>query len=263
MQQRSDASKSFSEAENYQQQAMFTKANAASINRNANQEFFEWMANQPADNAPGKMGKQEAAYLMAHRPELTMEYARQFSNEKGFNQTSSGFEGKEQSLRANYDQENRQNMYAVTKDSMNAVSIQGERELSSDRGFESYSSRREPINESSMNQNVGSNLYEKYDTHSNRSYPSIEQSSERQYSHPVRQKVESMQKDTKLSMDHDLNTLQEKGHGIKDKLIENQGKGVVRRLGAKGVKEVKNTANDAKEAAETVTSKIFGESQQG
>jgi len=256
MQQRSDASKSFSEAENYQQQAMFTKANAASINRNANQEFFEWMANQPADNAPGKMGKQEAAYLMAHQPALTMEYARRFSHEKGFNQGSTNFESQQQSLRMRYDQESRQNAYAVTKDSMKSVQNQGERELSSERGFESYSSRREPINESSMNQNVGSNLYEKYDTHSNRSHPSIEQSSERQYSHPIRQKVESMQKDKKLNMDHDLNTLQEKGHGIKDNLLENQQKGVVRRVGAKGIKEAKETVKNALNIKS-------GESQQG
>ena len=236
---------------------MFTKANSANINRNANQEFFDWMANQSADNAPGKMGKQEAAYLMAHRPELTMEYARQFSNEKGFNQGGTSFEGQQQALRSSYDQENRQNTYAVTKDAMNAVRTQGGREISSDRGFENHSSRIEQTNESSTHQNVGSNLYEKYDTHSNKNHPSIEQASERQqHSHPVRQKVESMQKETKLNMDHDLNQIQEKGNATKDTLIQNQEKGVVRRLGSKGMKEAKETVKD-------VLNIKSGESQQG
>jgi conjugal transfer mating pair stabilization protein TraG len=218
MQQRSDASKSFSEAENYQQQAMFTKANAASINRNANQEFFEWMANQPADNAPGKMGKQEAAYLMAQQPELTMEYARRFSNEKGFNQKGTNFEGYPQKLQSDYEKENRQSVYTPTENALNDVRNQGKGELSKER---------EPS------------------------------------SNVIRNNVESLQRNTKEKIDTEMSQIQEKGNATKDNLIQNQEKGVVRRLGAKGVKEVRNIAHDAKEAAEMVSSKIFGESQQG
>lgn len=129
MQQRFDASKSFSESDSYQQQAMFTKSNSASINRNANQEFFDWMSSQQADNAPGPMGKQAAAYTIAHEPGLTMEYARRYSKENGLYQTGSGFEGQQHSLKSGYEQENRQSVYAVTKDSMNDVRNQGQSEL--------------------------------------------------------------------------------------------------------------------------------------
>ncbi|MBP9752209.1 MAG: conjugal transfer protein TraG N-terminal domain-containing protein [Proteobacteria bacterium] len=211
MQQRSEASKNFSESENYQQQAMFTKANSANINRNANQEFFDWLSNQPADNAPGKMGKQAAAYTIAHEPELTMEYARHFSNEKGFTQNTSGFEGQQQSLRSGYDQENRQNVYAVTKDAMNEVRSKGTVEFEKERYISS---------------------------------------------HPTRQHVESVQQNTKSNMNESISQLQEKGNATKDIVIQNQQKGVVRRLGEKGVKEVKNTAKDVKDF-------FSGESQQG
>jgi hypothetical protein len=60
------------------------------------------MSNQPADNAPGKMGTQEASYIIAHDPKLTDAYARRFLKEKGLSPSSSGFENKPQSLKDDY-----------------------------------------------------------------------------------------------------------------------------------------------------------------
>lgn len=76
---RQEASKSFSQSEAYQSQASAIKNSSSSINANYNQQFIEWVASQPADNAGGgRIGIRGAAYIMAHSPDLATKYAERF-----------------------------------------------------------------------------------------------------------------------------------------------------------------------------------------
>lgn len=78
-----EAGKSFSEAESYQQQASFTRANSASINASYGQQILDYIANQPAENAPGKIGVRGAAHIAAYKPEQFARYATEFLKQKG------------------------------------------------------------------------------------------------------------------------------------------------------------------------------------
>src|SRR5262249_14161460 len=80
--ERSEASKSFSEAESFSQQAMTIRSNAASLNANYNQEFMEWLGKQPRDNATGKIGFRGAVDI-SKNPTEANEWGKQFMREKG------------------------------------------------------------------------------------------------------------------------------------------------------------------------------------
>lgn len=276
MQQRFDASKSFSESESYQHQAMFTRANSSTINRNANQEFFDWMANQPADNAQGAMGKQAAAYTLTHEPALTMEYARRFSNAKGLSQNSNGFEGQQQSLKSHYNQEDRQNVYPVTKDSMNEVMNQGQRQFSNGKQMDAPSyahpnmersnnehqifSRRHQASSNNPTNHIVQTPYDYQSVEGFTNKPQLSsitsqrsssdqsnhvlQTLENKNFHPIRQNVEKIHEDTKRAINVESSTLQERGKKARENVAQHQEKGVVRRVGAKGIKEAKNTVKD-------------------
>lgn len=123
MSQRIEAAKSFRQAEDYSNQASFTKANSATINANHNQQFGEWLANQPADNTKGKIGAHGAAHIMAASPGQTMAYAQRYMAEQGLTPTNTVASGNY--LRNHYDQEQSHQVHAVTKDSLKSVREQG------------------------------------------------------------------------------------------------------------------------------------------
>lgn len=119
MNQRTEAAKSFRQAEDYSNQASFTRANSATINYNANQQFGEWLANQPADNTNGRIGVHGAMHIMAANPGQTMAYAQRYMAEQGMTPTNTVASGN--SSRNHYDQEQRHQVHAVTRDSLKAV----------------------------------------------------------------------------------------------------------------------------------------------
>lgn len=82
--ERTEATKSFRESEDYQQQASHIQSSTATINANYNQAFVEWLANQVADNSGGgRLGQRGAAYLIANNPQLTTLYAQRFLETQG------------------------------------------------------------------------------------------------------------------------------------------------------------------------------------
>ena len=120
MSQRSEASKSFRQAEDYSSQANFTSANSATINANHNQQFGEWLAAQPADNTNGgTIGARGASHIIASKPQETMMYAQRYMAEKGLTPTKSVSSGS--TSRSSYDQDQGHQVHAVTRDSLQNV----------------------------------------------------------------------------------------------------------------------------------------------
>ena len=120
MSQREEASKSYKQAEDYSNQANFTKANSATINANHNQQFGEWLAAQPADNSHGgTIGARGAAYIIAAKPREAMAYAQRYMEEKGFIPTNTV--SSPPSLRSNYDNEQGHQIHPVTKEELRNV----------------------------------------------------------------------------------------------------------------------------------------------
>lgn len=120
MSQRSEASKSFRQAEDYSNQASFTQANSATINSNHNQQFSEWLANQPADNTNGgTIGARGAAHIIAAKPQEAMAYAQKYMASKGLTPTNTVSSGA--NVRSNYDQEQAHQVHPVTKESLQDV----------------------------------------------------------------------------------------------------------------------------------------------
>ena len=68
VQQRDEASKSFQQADSYNKQAMETQTQAATLNANYNQEFFDWLGHQQADHTAGHIGKHGAAHILPMIP---------------------------------------------------------------------------------------------------------------------------------------------------------------------------------------------------
>lgn len=132
MQQRAEASKNYSQAESYSQQAMFTKANSASINSNYNQKFVEWLSDQRADGTSGRIGNHGASHIIANDPEMTASYANRFMSERGVIPSSS-VGSNAQTMKDSYDHENSHQQHAVTRDSLNAIKSQGQSEITSRR----------------------------------------------------------------------------------------------------------------------------------
>ena len=120
MSQRSEASKSYRQAEDYSSQANFTSANSATINANHNQQFGEWLAAQPADNTNGgTIGARGASHIIAAKPQETMMYAQRYMAEKGLTPTNSVSSGS--TSRSSYDQDQGHQVHAVTRDSLQNV----------------------------------------------------------------------------------------------------------------------------------------------
>jgi conjugal transfer mating pair stabilization protein TraG len=120
MNQRSESAKSYRTADDYNKQASFTRANSATINYNASQQFGEWLAGQPADNTKGHLGARGAAHIMAHNPKIAMAYAERYMAERGLNPGGLASPSSAQ-VRSQYDAEGGHQAYAVTKDSLQQV----------------------------------------------------------------------------------------------------------------------------------------------
>lgn len=120
IQQRSDASKSYNESEAYNKQAMNTLANSSSINANYNQQFVDWLAEQPADHTTGHIGQRGAADIIGNNPQLAMGYVNKFMDEQGLapNTPLGTSPGK---LRSDYEGGTSQLKYVASAESINAV----------------------------------------------------------------------------------------------------------------------------------------------
>lgn len=124
MQQRSEASKSYQEAESYNNQAMNTKANASSINAAHNQQYFEWLADQPADNTTGRIGHRGAADIIARQPQEAMVWGNKYLSEHGLT-SKAHLPNNPGKTKASYDVETGHQRYTPTHDSFEVVSQQG------------------------------------------------------------------------------------------------------------------------------------------
>jgi len=122
--QRNEASKSFSQSDSYSTQASLTRANSATINRNASQEFVDWMAEQPADNSPGRLGHRGAGYIIANQQEQATAYAQKFMAEKGLT-ASQGLGMNPSQLRNHYDQQSAHHIHSVSTRDLDDVRSQG------------------------------------------------------------------------------------------------------------------------------------------
>ena len=192
MSQRNEASKSFRAAEDYSNQASSTRANSATINYNANQQFGEWLAAQPADNTSGHIGHRGAAHIMAHSPQQTMAYASRYMAEKGLNPANTVSSSNSQ-IKSSYAQEQGHQVHAVTRESMNAV--------------------RQQASELMSNANHGQS---------------------------TRESVETQMAQNKEAIKNDSSGVLVHGAHLQQNVATEQNKGVVRRVGAKGIKEVYN-----------------------
>lgn len=124
MNERSEAAKSFSESDAWSQQAMHTTANAASLNANYNQQFFDWLARQPSDNTTGTIGHRGAAEIIARRPEEAMAWGNRFMAEHNL-LPDAPLSTSPATLKADYNAETRHQAYKATKGFVNDVQNQG------------------------------------------------------------------------------------------------------------------------------------------
>ena len=269
MSQRHEAAKSFRQAEDYSNQASFTRANSATINYNANQQFGEWLAKQPADNTKGQIGVHGAMHIMAANPGQTMAYAQRFMAEQGIipaNTVSSG-----NSSRNSYEQEQSHQVYGVTKDSSKAVIQEAshmESSMSRNSGIVGKYQESMAFPEQSSENSLRNN-YEQEQSHqvyaiTRDSLKAVrEQASDltRNTSQvsQTREKIEALQVEHSQAIKTDANGVLNHGAALKKKVHTEQDKGVVRRVTAKGLKEVAKTGEDFINAAKNIK---FGENQQ-
>lgn len=129
IQQRSDASKSYNESEALNKQAMNTLANSSAINANYNQQFVDWLAEQPADHTTGHIGQRGAADIIGNNPQLAIGYVNKFMSEQGLrpNTPLGTNPGK---LRSDYQGDSIHKAHAVTTASLDSVREQGKTEIS-------------------------------------------------------------------------------------------------------------------------------------
>ena len=295
MSQRNEAAKSFRQADDYSNQASFTKANSATINYNANQQFGEWLANQPADNTNGRIGVHGAMHIMAANPGQTMAYAQRYMAEQGMIPTNSVSSANH--LKSSYDQEQRHQVYAVTRDSLKTVTQEAgnmEPAMNSQVANDVSGNANSGTIDMTMTSNhiaaspresVGYAAQQLADNHlasksstmasSEQGKVSYNQEQERQVtrdsinatakestnmetamsSQTIINQVEGTMASNRTEIDAQANQVQSRGDTITGKVKKNQNKGVNYRAAAKGVKEVGNIVKDIKNIK-------FGESQQ-
>ncbi len=209
IQQREEASKSFNESESYNHQAMVTQAHSASINRNANQEFFDWLSDQPADNAPGRLGYQGASHIIAHNPDRSFVYAERFLEEKQLVKASAhAIDNLPTDIRREYEADNHHQKFPITKESLGQIDSEGQK-------------------------NTG----------------------EQMEMGMTRACVEAIQRDHTNAIVREKREILGDGKQVDKKVMTQQEKGVIHRLGEKGITEVKGIRAD-------VGRVFFGESQQ-
>lgn len=125
MNERYEAQKSFSESDAWNRQAMNTRANAASINANYSQPFFEWLAKQPADNATGHIGRDGAALMIARNPKQAMDYANKFLAQEGL-VPKAVLHTNPDKIKADHQAERGHKKYQASQSSINNVKQQGD-----------------------------------------------------------------------------------------------------------------------------------------
>ena len=185
------------ESESYSTQASLTRANSATINRNASQEFVDWMAEQPADNSPGRLGHRGAGHIIANNPEQATAYAQKFMAEKSL-VGSQGVGMNPSQLRNRYDQQSAHQIHSVSGSAMDDVRSQG--------------------SDLSANTNRSS----------------------------IRADVEAMQSDHQQAIAAGSNELMGEGNSTKQYVNQEQSKGVIRRLGERGIGEAGQIVDDVK-----------------
>jgi len=126
---RQEAHKSFTESENYQEQATAMKNSSATINANYNQQFIDWLAEQPSDNTGGgHIGKMGAAHIMTHNTDMAIKYAERFVEQKNIVPSEPlKLQTSHENLKSAYDQDNRHVIADVNKNhaqnSMNILKV--------------------------------------------------------------------------------------------------------------------------------------------
>lgn len=232
--QRQEASKSFHQSDTYTTQAMLTRANSATINRNASQEFVDWMAEQPADNASGRLGHRGAAHIVASKQDQALSYAHDFMSEKGL-MRSQGFS-----------HESQQSTYADSSHPMTMASPQNLRHAyNNDVEYQRHSLGTDAMDDVRAQ---GESLMAKESPTSRHPELSIIDTS-------VRDKVHHMQQEHQSALTTETQEILLEGNENKTNVMQQQEKGVVRRLGSRGMIEVKGIAKEIKNIK-------FGESQQ-
>jgi hypothetical protein len=124
MSQRKEASDSFREAEDYSKQRSYVQANSATINMNANQQFVDWLANQPMPNTKGRIGMDHVKYMLVQQPGLVASYAQEFQRTSGFVQKSPEITSAKADLQAKYDQGNAHETHQVSREPLEKVKEQ-------------------------------------------------------------------------------------------------------------------------------------------
>jgi conjugal transfer mating pair stabilization protein TraG len=79
---RDEASASLQKSESFSEMASTTRQNAGSINASLNQEYVNWLQDQPLPNSSGPMGIQEAETILSNRPEINAQYQQRFMEDK-------------------------------------------------------------------------------------------------------------------------------------------------------------------------------------
>ena len=122
---KAEASKSFSQSESLNQQAMNMRANSASINAQYDQQFIEWLAHQPRDNTNGgHIGFRGAVDMATRDPGQVAVYGSQFMREHGLS-PSAPIHSNPQQMKSAYQAETGHNKYTPTQDHINNVEQQG------------------------------------------------------------------------------------------------------------------------------------------
>jgi hypothetical protein len=150
MQQRQEASKSYSEAESLSKQATNMRAHSAAINANDNQQFFEWLAAQRSDNTTGHIGHRGAADIIARKPEEAIAWAHKYMSEQGLLPHEHLHTGP-QKMKESYQAETRHQVYTPTTGSLEAVKRQLPPEFNHPLGsegvvFDDHSAQATPEN---------------------------------------------------------------------------------------------------------------------
>ena len=79
---RNEASASYQKSQSYSELASKAKQHGHQINANMNQEYFNWLQQQPLSNSKGVMGVQEAQTIVTSRPDMDRDYQKSFIKEK-------------------------------------------------------------------------------------------------------------------------------------------------------------------------------------
>lgn len=68
-------------SQSYSEYASYSEDNAATIDRNATQDFTDWLSQQSLKSGLGAMGNQQAEMLLRQNPELAERYSQEFIKE--------------------------------------------------------------------------------------------------------------------------------------------------------------------------------------